>query len=300
MKKSLKPQLNADPCYNLWRRGTKEEQFLKEMKLEKMKEKVVIITGASSGIGYAFADFYAEKGYSLVLIARSKKKLEDLAKKLKAQHKTKSTVIVSDLSKIDAAKKIYQKLRTMKIQKWDLLINNAGFGDVGAHIDGDEKKQREMMMLNMVFVAEACRLFGADMAKQKHGGIINVASVAGFVPGPFMALYFASKAFVVSLSKSLYKELNPYGIHVMALCPGPVATNFDKIAAGKKDVVYQPKKSPSSVVAKASSDFEKKKIISVPGFSNKMLVSFLTRILPARLMIEGVSATIKKTRIKKI
>ena len=267
---------------------------------KKMQEKIAIITGASSGIGYSFANIYAKKGYSLVLIARSKKKLEDLAKKLKKQYQTKTIVIIYDLSKIDAAKKIHQKLKSMKITRCDLLINNAGFGDVGFHSGGDEKKQREMMMVNMVFLAEACRIFGADMAKQKHGGIINVASVAGFSPGPFMALYFASKAFVVSLSKSLYKEFSPHNIHVMALCPGPVDTNFNKVATdGKKHKNQKNAMTADAVAEKALKDFQRKKIISVPGFSNKLLVGFLSRFMPTRIMIEGSYAFIKKTWLSK-
>jgi short-subunit dehydrogenase len=192
--------------------------------------KTAFITGASSGLGKEFARIHASKGDNLVLVARSKDKLEALKFELEKQYGISVYVIVKDLSDQYAPKAIFEELKTQKIQV-DYLINNAGFGDFGLFAESDWEKQLEMINLNVTCLTYLTRLFLPDMIKNKDGKILNIASTAAFQPGPTMSVYFATKAFVLSFSEAIANELKGTGVTVTALCPGATETGFKAAAS---------------------------------------------------------------------
>lgn len=192
--------------------------------------KTALITGASSGLGKEFARIHASKGGNLVLIARSKDKLEALKFELEKQFSVSVRVIVKDLSDQYAPKAVYDELKAQKIQV-DYLINNAGFGDFGLFADTNWEKQLEMINLNVTCLTYLTRLFLPDMIKNKSGKVLNIASTAAFQPGPTMSVYFATKAYVLSFSEAIANELKGTGVTVTALCPGATETGFKKASA---------------------------------------------------------------------
>ncbi|WP_439102612.1 SDR family NAD(P)-dependent oxidoreductase [Congregibacter sp.] len=193
-----------------------------------------LITGASAGIGEELARVHAENGGDLVLVARRKARLESLANELRADHGVQVHVIVADLEKSGAAKKLMAQVDALGVAI-DVLINNAGFGGHGKfHESGLERDQR-MMQLNMVALTELSYYFAQGMVERGQGRILNVGSSAGFLPGPLQAVYYASKAYVNSFSQAIANELQGTGVTVTVLCPGPVATEFQ--AAGDLDGV---------------------------------------------------------------
>ncbi|MDP5054016.1 MAG: SDR family oxidoreductase [Congregibacter sp.] len=184
-----------------------------------------LITGASAGIGEELARLHAEKGGDLVLVARRKDRLEVLAQSLRSKHGVRVHVIAADLAKPAAAKKLLAQVAALGVTI-DVLINNAGFGGHGKfHENGLEREQR-MMQLNMVALTELSYYFAQGMVERGAGKILNVGSVAGFLPGPLQAVYYASKAYVNSFSQAIANELQGTGVTVTVLCPGPVATEF--------------------------------------------------------------------------
>jgi len=195
--------------------------------------KTALITGASSGLGKEFAKIHASKGDNLVLVARSKDKLESLKFDLEKQFSVSVYVIVKDLSDQYAPKAVYEQLKIQKI-KVDYLINNAGFGDFGLFAETNWEKQLEMINLNITCLTYLTRLFLPDMIQNKFGKILNVASTAAFQPGPTMSVYFATKAFVLSFSEAIANELKETGVTVTALCPGATETGF-KVAASLEE-----------------------------------------------------------------
>ena len=182
-----------------------------------------LITGASGGLGADFARLFAKDGYELVLVARSEEKLRQLARDLGV----KTTVISADLSKPDAAADLVARLGGMEI---DVLVNNAGVGLAGAFVDTDLEKELEMIQLNITALTQLTKLLVRPMVQRGRGRILNVASTAGFQPGPLMAVYYATKAYVLSFSEAIAEELRHSGVTVTALCPGPTATGFAEAA----------------------------------------------------------------------
>lgn len=232
-----------------------------------MKE-TVLITGASSGIGYELAKVFASHKYNLILVARSAKKLNELAELLRNQYDIKVDVIVHDLSQVGASKKVFDEVQSLQITV-DVLVNNAGVGNVGFFHETELNKDAEMIRLNITALTEMTKLFSREMVKRKKGKILNVGSTGSFAPGPYIAVYYATKAYVLSFSKAIAKELKAYGVKVAALCPGAVRTNFCK-TAGKRDM---PGAMEASVVAKfAYEGLLKNKEVIVPGVQNKILI----------------------------
>ncbi|MCC9137140.1 SDR family NAD(P)-dependent oxidoreductase [Pontibacter silvestris] len=184
-----------------------------------------LITGASSGIGLELADIFAQHGYNLVLVARSGEKLEQLAFRFAVKHKVYSKVIAQDLAEHDAPQKIFNELKQAGIVV-AILVNNAGFGNYGHFRETALQAELDMMQVNMVALTYLCKLFLWQLPEGQGGKILNVSSVAAFPPGPLMAIYYASKAYVLSFSEALTAELGDIGVTVTALCPGPTATNF--------------------------------------------------------------------------
>jgi short-subunit dehydrogenase len=194
----------------------------------------VLVTGASSGIGLELARCFAADGCRLVLAARNVSALEKLAGELRRDCKVEATVLTADLSLPETPGKIFSELKGRGIVV-DVLVNNAGFGAHGLFSELPLQRQLEMIQVNVAALTELTRLFLPGMVERRLGGVLNVASVAGFVPGPGMAVYFATKAFVLSFTEALAAELAGTGIKAMALCPGPTETNFGRVAHFKGD-----------------------------------------------------------------
>jgi short-subunit dehydrogenase len=242
----------------------------------------VLITGASSGIGLELAKCFAGDGCRLVLVARNAEALETLAKELRHSHRIEVLVLPADLSRPETPKRIFAELSAQKITV-DALVNNAGFGANGSFAELSLSRQMEMLQVNITALTELTGLFLAGMVQRKSGGILNVGSVAGFVPGPGMAVYYATKAFVLSFTEALAEELDGTGLIVSVLCPGPTESNFGSVARGKKvRQIKTSKMSAEAVAIYGHRAFRNGKVTAVPGMQNKAFV-FLNRILPRRL-----------------
>lgn len=193
-----------------------------------------LITGASSGIGLEFARLHAERGGNLVIVARRRAALEQLEAELEAKHGVEVMVVDADLSEPDAPARVCQEVVDAGIEV-DYLLNNAGFGGHGLFHEREWEKDEAMIQLNVLALTELTRLFLPAMVERKRGKVLNVASTAGFIPGPLQAVYYATKAFVLSFSQAIAEELADSGVTVTALCPGPVDTGFAK-AGNLQDV----------------------------------------------------------------
>lgn len=188
-----------------------------------------LITGASSGIGEALAHELAGRGAHLILVARSADKLEQLAQKLGRQYGVQVSVISADLSQAQAAKTLADEVARRGLQV-DILVNNAGLGGFGEFWTQDEAQIGQMLAVNITALTELSRAFLPAMVARRRGRVLNVASTAAFLPGPLMSVYYASKAYVLSLSEGLNEELRGTGVYVTALCPGPTSTGFQSAA----------------------------------------------------------------------
>lgn len=229
---------------------------------------IVLITGATSGIGYELAKKFAFNKYDLILVSRNADKLARLANELSEKYNIMTYIIAQDLSQQGAARTIFNTIARMNLQV-DVLINNAGSGKVGFFHEIEMERDLEILQLNIVSLTEMTKLFSREMVKRNKGRILNVASTGAFAPGPFTAVYYATKAYVLSFSEALYKELQPYKISVTTLCPGATRTNFSK-NAGKKDVPGGME--PEKVAKAAYYGLMKNKRLVVPGFANKILI----------------------------
>jgi uncharacterized protein len=228
-------------------------------------KKVALVTGASAGLGVEFARQLSKRGYALVLAARRKDRLEELAAEL-----GNARAVAVDLSKASAAAKLMADIEANG-ETIDLLVNNAGFGLIGRFAELDAKRERQMIDLNIGVLTDLCRAVAPGMIERKAGGIINVASTAAFQPGPKMALYFATKAFVLSLTEALHEELKPHGIKVSCLCPGPTRTEFGDFAGfGGNGLFDKVAMEAPEVVAVGLRGLDKNKAVVVPGILNKL------------------------------
>jgi short-subunit dehydrogenase len=245
-----------------------------------MNSEWVLITGASSGIGRELAKCFAADGSRLVLTSRSTESLQSLADELRRAHNTESIVITADLSSPGAAKNIFTELQGRGIAV-DVLVNNAGFGAWGLFAELPLQRQLEMFQVNINALVELTGLFLPDMLQRRRGGIMNVASVAGFLPGPGMAVYYATKACVLSFSEALAEELRGTNVTVTALCPGPTVTNFNQVAArvDKPRKVRMVKMSAEAVARSGLVSFRRRRTVVVPGLQNQFL-TLLIRCFP--------------------
>lgn len=184
-----------------------------------------LITGASSGIGKAFAQELAARQTNLVLVSRSEEKLNQLAKQLQEKYKIKVDVIVKDLTEPNAAATVFDATKAKGLTI-DLLINNAGFGDYGDFAESDRERQIKIVQLNILALVDLTHQFLPLMRQRRSGGIINLSSITAFQPIPYLSVYAASKAFIVSFSQALWAENRSYGVRVLVACPGPIETNF--------------------------------------------------------------------------
>jgi uncharacterized protein len=251
-----------------------------------MTTKVALVTGASAGLGAEFARQLSKRGHRLVLAARRKDRLEVLAKEL-----GDARAVTIDLSKADAAAKLMADLEAHG-ETVDLLVNNAGFGLIGRFAELDARRERQMIDLNIGTLADLCRAVAPGMIEQKSGGIINVASTAAFQPGPKMAVYFATKAFVLSLTEALHEELRPHGIHVTCLCPGPTRTEFGDVAGFGGNGLFDRVAMESPEVVKAGlQGLDSNKAVVVPGLVNKVTANS-GRFAP-RSVVRKIAGAIK-------
>ena len=245
-----------------------------------------LITGASSGMGRDMAKILSQKGYDLILVARDEKKLE----KVKKQLKTETKIVVMDISKEENCKKIYEENKDI-----DILINNAGFGDCGHFEETSLDKDIQMIHTNIIAYHILTKLYLKDMKEKNSGKILNVASIAGFMPGPLMTTYYSTKNYVVRFSESIREELRrkKSKVQISILCPGPVDTNFNKVA----DVEFALKGLSSEYVAKyAINKFFKGKFYIVPGWKIK-LARIGAKLAPASFVAK-ISYNMQKRKIR--
>jgi hypothetical protein len=245
-----------------------------------------LVTGASSGIGRDIAKYLSTLGYDIIAVARDGEALN----KLKEEIKTKVDIYSIDLADEEACVELYKALKNKKV---DVLVNNAGFGDFGEFVETDLDKELNMINVNIKAVHILTKLFLQDMVKRNSGYILNVASIAGFMPGPLMATYYSTKAYIVRLTQGINTELKKKKskVKICALCPGPVNTNFNKVA----NVKFGLKGLSSEYVAKyAVNNMFKGKLIILPGVKIK-LVRFLSKIAPDKLVAK-ICMTMQKKK----
>jgi short-subunit dehydrogenase len=247
--------------------------------------KTALITGASSGIGYELAKIHAAKGGYLVLVARNKAKLDELKVELEKQFNVSVYTIGKDLSIVDAAIEVYKETSEKGIQI-DYLINNAGFGDFGMFSETEWEKEFQMINLNITALTHFTKLYLKDMLKRKSGKIMNVASTAAFVPGPTMAVYCATKPYVLSFSEAVDNEVREFGVTVTALCPGATESGFMTAASAENSSLFKGKKLPSSkeVAEYGYNAMLKGKPVAIHGFVNQAL-AFFVRLMPRKLVV---------------
>lgn len=250
-----------------------------------------LITGASSGIGLDIARYLATKGYELILVARSKEKLEYIQSKMP----TKTTIVVMDLSN---EQKVKELCVLMKNEDIDMLVNNAGFGNFGEFSETELSKDMEMINTNIKAVHILTKFALKNMIKKDYGYILNVASSAGFMPGgPLLSTYYATKSYVLSLTEAINYELKKKksNVIVSALCPGPVDTNFNNVA----NVTFKTKALSSKFVAKYAIDemLENKKLIIIPGRKMK-LAKFFSRFLSDKTLLR-ITYKIQRKKLTK-
>jgi short-subunit dehydrogenase len=239
----------------------------------------VLITGASSGIGLELARCFAADKSNLILVARNRDALETLAAELRLEHGINVEIIIADLSQPESPQKVFSELQS-RGRPVDVLVNNAGFGLHGQFMDLPLLRQLEMIRLNISALVELTGLFLPGMVSRNRGGILNVGSVAGFVPGPQMAVYYATKAFVLSFSEALHEELRGTNVRITNLCPGPTESNFSQVARSHHKRKAQAKKMSAGKVAQIGHhDYRIGNHLSMPGVTNKLAV-LAPKILP--------------------
>ncbi|MGQ0558928.1 MAG: SDR family NAD(P)-dependent oxidoreductase [Sphingosinicella sp.] len=244
---------------------------------------VTVITGASAGIGAEFVRQCAERGDVLVLAARRRDRMDALVRETGAR----AHVIAIDLAQAGAAASLICQIEAEGMAV-DLLINNAGFGLAGRFSSLPLERQREMLDLNIAALVELSHLVLPGMLERGRGSILNVASTAAFLPGPFMAVYYASKAFVLSFSQALHEEYKDKGIKVGALCPGPTATEFGAVAGSTSPVLERHSVTPAPVVKAALEGMTRNRPVIVPGIGNKA-AALLGPRLPKGMVRRAVS-----------
>lgn len=258
--------------------------------------KATLITGASGGIGEAFARRLAEEGHNLVLVARSEDKLRHLCDDLGKQHRITANFVAIDLTDFEADNQLFEETEKSGIEV-DWLINNAGFGSMGDFAKLELDRELQMIDLNISCLVALTHRYLAKMRKRKSGTIINVSSAAGFQPVPFMATYGATKAFVTSFSEAIAEENRPYGIQVLALCPGSTETNFHAAANIDRALSFKGQETPEQVVETAMKAVGTGRTKIVSGWTNWLVasgVNFLPNSLITRVMGKGMRDRFQK------
>lgn len=258
--------------------------------------KTALITGASSGIGYELARIFAREGYELVLVARRRQQLEDLAAEVEAQG-ARCWVFPGDLTDRAAVQSLFDSVERAGIAV-DVLVNNAGFGDYGDFLRSSLDRMLSMIELNVAALTHLTRLLLPGMVARGYGRVLNVASVASFQPGPLMAVYYATKAYVLSLSEALSEELAASGVTVTALCPGPTVSGFQHEAGLHQVPFYQQVRMPTSdVVAEYGyRSLMRGRRVAVHGLMFRVSL-LLIRLAPRRLVAAAVHRIQRKRKV---
>ena len=258
----------------------------------KTAKKYAVITGASAGIGTCFAKDLAKRGYSLVLVARRRERLEALAKDLKEEYDTDSKIMICDVSKLDECEYLIKEIGHLPVE---IFINNAGFGDCNHFLQGDLNKELQMVDVNIKAVHLLMKRMLERMQKENHGYILNVASSAGLLPaGPYMATYYATKAYVTSITQAVAQELKEAksNVYVGCLCPGPVDTEFNQVAS----VEFALKGISAQYCAEYGlKGMFRKKTVIVPTFQMKLLLT-LGKFIPRGLYV-AITAMQQKRKL---
>lgn len=245
-----------------------------------------LITGASNGIGLELAKVHASKGGDLVLVARNKSKLDELKTDLEKQFKVSVYTIGKDLSATNAAQEIYDETNKQNIQV-DYLINNAGFGDFGMFVETDWNKELQMINLNITTLTHFTKLYLQDMVKRRSGKIMNVASIAAFQSGPTMAVYCATKAYVLSFTEAVSNEVSDKGITITALCPGATETGFQAAGGMEESELFKGKKLPTAkeVAEYGYTSMIKGKTVAIHGIMNYIMSNSI-RFIPRAMVLK--------------
>lgn len=246
--------------------------------------KTVLITGATGGLGRAFANLFAAERYTLVLVGRDARKLTALRREIAARFpRVTVKTIVADLSHPGAAESVYRQTERAHVTV-DVLVNNAGFATHGAFVSIPLSDDLEQIAVNITAATAIAKLYGFHMAKRRRGKILNVASVAAYQPGPYMAVYYASKAYVLSLSEAMSAELSPRGVTVTALAPGATKTGFAARAGLENTFLFRVAGDPVAVAEAGYHGLMEGKRVVIPGLQH-LVLSILARIFPHRLVL---------------
>jgi short-subunit dehydrogenase len=247
-----------------------------------------LVTGASSGIGVDLAACFARGGYDLILTARSEAALKDVAERLAREHGVAATPIANDLGASAGGQRLAEKIAASGLSV-DVLVNNAGYGHAGAFTSSDRETQLGMIELNVRALVELTHLYWGGMLERRRGGVLNVASTAAFQPGPLMAIYYASKAFVLSFSEALWEEARGTGLKVSCLCPGPTKSGFrERAGTGKTRLASASPVMASLPVAEAGyAGWQRNKRVVVTGARNRLLAQAV-QVLPRRTVLRAV------------
>ena len=249
--------------------------------------KTALITGASGGIGYELALLFARDGFDCILVSRSEDKLKQLAGRLEREYRVKAVVIGKDLSRPSAVDEIYEEITASGLAV-DVLVNNAGFPVFGLFNETDLQAELEMLQVNVVALTALTKLLLKEMVERRAGRILNLASTAAFLPGPLMAVYYASKAYVLSFSQALANELQGTGVTVTALAPGPTRTGFQKRGVMEDSRLVQGQIADAASVALAGyRGLMSGKTLVIPGFANK-LIPWVGRLSPRGMVTRVV------------
>ena len=246
----------------------------------------VLITGASSGIGLELAKCFAADGCRLILVARNTAALEALAEDLRRTHKIEVRALTADLRLPETPQRIFTALTGAGIVV-DVLVNNAGFGTHGEFVETPLDRQLDMIQVNIAALTDLTGLFLPGMLSRQRGGVLNVASTAAFQPGPRMAVYYATKAFVVSFGEAIAEEVNGTGVTVTTVCPGPTRTNFGRVANFRgSDSLLRGAMTAEAVAVHGHAAFRRGRVLVISGLQNR-LPAFLVKFLP-RIFVRKV------------
>jgi uncharacterized protein len=261
--------------------------------------KTALVTGASSGIGEELARLAAADGFDVILVSRRQERLDALARELAVAHGVSARVIAADLSDPEGPRQIVEELEKEKLSV-DILVNNAGLGAYGRFFETDLAKQLEVIQVNVAALTDLTGRILPGMVARRRGRILNVASTAAFQPGPYMSVYYASKAYVLSFSEAIAEELRGTGVTVTALCPGPTPTEFqERSGVGSEALLPAPFVMDPASVAKAGWEATKRgKGLVVPGAANKILKEAV-RLSPRRLVARAAGRLQKRRSSRK-
>ncbi len=257
-------------------------------------KKTALVTGASAGIGKELCTLFAKDGHDVVLVARSEAKLREIAAELEKAHGVRAHVVAADLGDRAAPQAIEGAVAALGLHV-DFLVNNAGFGSSGAFLDLDLEREEEMIEVNVSALVKLTHRFARGMRERRRGHVLNIASTAGFQPGPYMATYYATKAFVVSFSEALAHELRDSGVRVTCHCPGATATNFAGTAGNDRSKLFQRGgvAGAAEVAEHAYRAMHSGDVLAIHGVVNWLMMESL-RIAP-RALVRTLAADLNRT-----